>query len=200
MNSGLSAGFSVLPGPRPHGSTPQAHLCRPEELVFPGTAPGLFSNGEMICMEAICQSRMTGCTSQSGDLRVIIRTFAIEERLLAINKELEIARRIQPSILAQSVPALAGLKNRCTYMPMSAVAGPSASSQRSYARSQRLKPRSLRPVRRAFRHRRSSFRGFGNGPPALLRCGPPSTAARLTHRTGYPPLDLILFWQTQRIA
>jgi sigma-B regulation protein RsbU (phosphoserine phosphatase) len=51
------------------------------------------------------------------------RTFANEERLLAINKELEIARRIQSSTLPQSVPALAGLDIAARYVPMSAVAG-----------------------------------------------------------------------------
>ena len=51
------------------------------------------------------------------------RTFANEERLLAINKELEIARRIQSSTLPQSVPTLAGLDIAARYAPMSAVAG-----------------------------------------------------------------------------
>ena len=51
------------------------------------------------------------------------RTFASEERLLAINKELEIARRIQSSTLPQSVPTLAGLEIAARYVPMSAVAG-----------------------------------------------------------------------------
>jgi len=51
------------------------------------------------------------------------RTFANEERLLAINKELEIARRIQSSILPQNVPALRGLEIAVHYVPMSAVAG-----------------------------------------------------------------------------
>ena len=51
------------------------------------------------------------------------RIFANEERLLAINKELEIARRIQFSILPQSVPALTGLDIAARYLPMSAVAG-----------------------------------------------------------------------------
>jgi sigma-B regulation protein RsbU (phosphoserine phosphatase) len=51
------------------------------------------------------------------------RTFANEERLLAINKELEIARRIQSSTLPQSVPILAGLEIAARYLPMSAVAG-----------------------------------------------------------------------------
>lgn len=51
------------------------------------------------------------------------RIFGNEERLLAINKELEIARRIQSSTLPQSVPALAGLDIAARYVPMSAVAG-----------------------------------------------------------------------------
>src|SRR4029077_17309671 len=51
------------------------------------------------------------------------RTFANEERLLALNKELEIARRIQSSTLPRSVPALTGLEIAARYVPMSAVAG-----------------------------------------------------------------------------
>jgi phosphoserine phosphatase RsbU/P len=51
------------------------------------------------------------------------RIFANEERLLAIHKELEIARRIQSSILPQNVPILAGLEVAARYVPMSAVAG-----------------------------------------------------------------------------
>jgi sigma-B regulation protein RsbU (phosphoserine phosphatase) len=51
------------------------------------------------------------------------RAFANEERLLAINKELEIARRIQASTLPQNVPSLAGLQIAARYVPMSAVAG-----------------------------------------------------------------------------
>jgi sigma-B regulation protein RsbU (phosphoserine phosphatase) len=51
------------------------------------------------------------------------RTFANEERLLAINKELEIARRIQSSTLPQGVPTLKGLEIAACYVPMSAVAG-----------------------------------------------------------------------------
>jgi phosphoserine phosphatase RsbU/P len=51
------------------------------------------------------------------------RIFAKEERLLAIHKELEIARRIQSSILPQNVPTLAGLDVAARYIPMSAVAG-----------------------------------------------------------------------------
>lgn len=53
----------------------------------------------------------------------VSRTFANEERLLAINKELEIARRIQASTLPQSVPSLAGLEIAVRYLPMSEVAG-----------------------------------------------------------------------------
>jgi len=51
------------------------------------------------------------------------RTFANEERLIAINKELEIARRIQSFTLPQSVPTLPGLEIAARYAPMSAVAG-----------------------------------------------------------------------------
>jgi sigma-B regulation protein RsbU (phosphoserine phosphatase) len=51
------------------------------------------------------------------------RTFATEERLLAINTELEIARQIQTSTLPQNVPELAGLEIAARYIPMSAVAG-----------------------------------------------------------------------------
>jgi len=51
------------------------------------------------------------------------RAFSNEERLLAINKELEIARRIQSSTLPQGVPTLKGLEIAACYVPMSAVAG-----------------------------------------------------------------------------
>jgi len=51
------------------------------------------------------------------------RTLAKEERLLAINKELQIANQIQASILPREVPNLAGLEIVARYLPMSAVAG-----------------------------------------------------------------------------
>jgi len=51
------------------------------------------------------------------------RTFANEHRLLAINKELEIARQIQSSILPHELPSIAGLEIAARYLPMSAVAG-----------------------------------------------------------------------------
>ncbi len=51
------------------------------------------------------------------------RTFANEERLLAIGKELEIAGQIQSSILPREVPRIAGLEIAARYLPMSAVAG-----------------------------------------------------------------------------
>jgi len=51
------------------------------------------------------------------------RTLAKEERLLAINKELQIANQIQASILPREVPRLAGLEIVARYVPMSAVAG-----------------------------------------------------------------------------
>jgi sigma-B regulation protein RsbU (phosphoserine phosphatase) len=49
--------------------------------------------------------------------------FAREERLLALNKELEIARQIQACTLPQSVPRVPGLDVAARYVPMSAVAG-----------------------------------------------------------------------------
>jgi serine phosphatase RsbU (regulator of sigma subunit) len=51
------------------------------------------------------------------------RTLEKEERLLAINKELQIANQIQSSILPREVPQLAGLEIVARYLPMSAVAG-----------------------------------------------------------------------------
>src|SRR5229473_3197843 len=51
------------------------------------------------------------------------RTFANEEHLLAINKELQIANQIQSSILPREVPRLAGLEIVARYIPMSAGAG-----------------------------------------------------------------------------
>ena len=51
------------------------------------------------------------------------RAFANERRLLAINKELEIARQIQSSILPREVPSIGGLEIAARYLPMSAVAG-----------------------------------------------------------------------------
>jgi phosphoserine phosphatase RsbU/P len=51
------------------------------------------------------------------------RTFANEHRLLAIDKEMEIARKIQSSILPREAPCIAGLEIAARYLPMSAVAG-----------------------------------------------------------------------------
>ncbi len=51
------------------------------------------------------------------------RTFANEQRLLIINKELEIARQIQTSILPREVPHITGVDIAARYLPMSAVAG-----------------------------------------------------------------------------
>src|SRR5258707_583443 len=51
------------------------------------------------------------------------RTLAKEERLLEINKELQIANQIQSSILPREVTRLAGLEIVARYIPMSAVAG-----------------------------------------------------------------------------
>jgi sigma-B regulation protein RsbU (phosphoserine phosphatase) len=51
------------------------------------------------------------------------RTFVNEERLLAISKELEIARQIQSSLLPRELPRLAGLEIAARHLSMSAVAG-----------------------------------------------------------------------------
>lgn len=51
------------------------------------------------------------------------RTFADEERLLSMQKELEIARQIQSSILPREVPRVVGLDIAARYVPMTAVAG-----------------------------------------------------------------------------
>jgi len=51
------------------------------------------------------------------------RTFSNEQRLLSIQKELEIARQIQSSILPREVPRVAGLDIAAQYVPMTAVAG-----------------------------------------------------------------------------
>ncbi len=51
------------------------------------------------------------------------RSLRDEEALTAIRKELEIARRIQMSILPESMPQLEGLRVAAKYIPMSEVAG-----------------------------------------------------------------------------
>jgi len=51
------------------------------------------------------------------------RTYSNEQRLLSIQKELEIARQIQSSILPREVPRVAGLDIAAQYVPMTAVAG-----------------------------------------------------------------------------
>jgi len=51
------------------------------------------------------------------------RTFDTEERLLAIDKELEIAQQIQSATLPRQIPKLPGLEIAARYVPMSAVAG-----------------------------------------------------------------------------
>jgi phosphoserine phosphatase RsbU/P len=53
----------------------------------------------------------------------IRRSFATEERLLALDAELQIARQIQASTLPQQLPKLADLEVAARYVPMSAVAG-----------------------------------------------------------------------------
>jgi sigma-B regulation protein RsbU (phosphoserine phosphatase) len=51
------------------------------------------------------------------------RTFDTEERLLEIDKELEIAQQIQSATLPRQIPKLPGLEIAARYVPMSAVAG-----------------------------------------------------------------------------
>ena len=51
------------------------------------------------------------------------QTFTKEEKLLAVEHELETARRIQQSILPNQVPAIPGLEIAARYIPMTAVAG-----------------------------------------------------------------------------
>jgi sigma-B regulation protein RsbU (phosphoserine phosphatase) len=51
------------------------------------------------------------------------RSLRTEESLLAIRNELEIARRIQTSILPEFMPQLSGLRVAAQYVPMSQVAG-----------------------------------------------------------------------------
>jgi phosphoserine phosphatase RsbU/P len=51
------------------------------------------------------------------------RIFSAEEHLLAINKELDIARQIQSSTLPREVPSFRDLEIAARYQPMSAVAG-----------------------------------------------------------------------------
>lgn len=51
------------------------------------------------------------------------RSIRTEEALASIRNELEIARRIQTSILPEAMPQLNGLKIAAQYIPMSQVAG-----------------------------------------------------------------------------
>jgi phosphoserine phosphatase RsbU/P len=51
------------------------------------------------------------------------RSLRTEEALLAIRNELEIARRIQTSILPEQMPEIVGLRVAAKYIPMSEVAG-----------------------------------------------------------------------------
>lgn len=52
-----------------------------------------------------------------------LRTYANEQRLLSIQRELEIARQIQSAILPREVPRLRGISIAARYLPMAAVAG-----------------------------------------------------------------------------
>jgi sigma-B regulation protein RsbU (phosphoserine phosphatase) len=51
------------------------------------------------------------------------RTLENTERLLALDKELDVARRIQSSILPRAMPSIPGLAVAARYQPMTAVAG-----------------------------------------------------------------------------
>src|SRR5262249_46263865 len=54
---------------------------------------------------------------------VASRTYSNEQRLLSIQKELEIARQIQSSILPREAPRVVGLEVAAQYLPMEAIAG-----------------------------------------------------------------------------
>lgn len=54
---------------------------------------------------------------------VVTRNLRTEEALAAIHKELEIARRIQTSILPEAMPQVHGIQLAAHYVPMSQVAG-----------------------------------------------------------------------------
>jgi len=54
---------------------------------------------------------------------IVRRAFENAERLVALEKELDVARRIQASILPRSMPAIPGLAVAARYEPMTAVAG-----------------------------------------------------------------------------
>lgn len=54
---------------------------------------------------------------------VVQRMLAGERELVAVSRELDIARRIQQSILPRRLPEVAGLGVAASYMPMSAVGG-----------------------------------------------------------------------------
>ena len=66
-----------------------------------------------------------GFTILIGCLAIIAvrRVLDDAERLVAINRELEIARRIQLSLLPQRLPRVSGLTIAARYRPMTAVAG-----------------------------------------------------------------------------
>lgn len=56
-------------------------------------------------------------------LMAVRRVFESADRLLALDKELSIARQIQTSILPHSMPSVAGLTVAARYRPITAVAG-----------------------------------------------------------------------------
>ena len=127
FSSFIAITLSIFSGPvRPGPRQPMTHEMR--VFIAGLTVWGLF----------VVQANLLGLKLLSGNNLEFIgflvfvgclgyisayRIFANEERLLAISKELEIARRIQSSILPQNVPILAGLEVAARYVPMSAVAG-----------------------------------------------------------------------------
>ena len=66
-----------------------------------------------------------GATILIACLGIIVgrRAFQNAERLMALQKELDVARRIQSSILPRAMPAIPGLAVSARYEPMTAVAG-----------------------------------------------------------------------------
>ncbi|HEX4954042.1 MAG TPA: PP2C family protein-serine/threonine phosphatase [Thermoanaerobaculia bacterium] len=54
---------------------------------------------------------------------VVQRMLAGERRLVAVSRELELAREIQQSLLPRTLPEIAGLRVAARYLPMSAIGG-----------------------------------------------------------------------------
>jgi hypothetical protein len=116
---------------------------------------------------------------------------ADEHRLLSIERELEIAREIQSSILTTAVPQMRGLRIAAAYQPMTAVAGDAdlfdvegggavrfAVCKRSLTIARRVESHSGRAVAWAVGVGRVSVGGYEATPRCLFCCGA-STAAAL---------------------